>query len=221
MREEAAGTRLQARFRTHDATLEADVFAARPPGHETLNVVIPWSDTRFQFTSKQNCRPAHGTVVLNGETVPFGPTNHAFACLDYGRGVWPYRCVWNWGSASGVQGGRRIGITLGGQWTDGTGMTENGILVDNRLHKIGEDVVFTYDRTDWMKPWRLRTRGSDRIDLTLVPFFAKAATINLLLLRSELHVLFGRFSGTITTDDGERIPIADLIGWSEEHRARW
>ena len=41
--------------------IEVDVVVDKPAGHESLNVLIPWSTRRFQFTSKQNTRPAHGT----------------------------------------------------------------------------------------------------------------------------------------------------------------
>jgi uncharacterized protein DUF2804 len=222
IREESGGTRLLAGLRTRSGVvLDADLLVALPPGHETLNVVIPWSDARFQFTSKHNTRPARGTVVVDGKTYAFGPENHAFGCLDYGRGVWPYRCVWNWASASGVQDGRTIGLNLGGQWTDGTGMTENGLCIDGRLHKLSEELVFTYDRRNFMAPWRIRTPISNRVDLTFTPFFEKQGRLNLLVLASETHVCFGSFAGHVVSDDAEMIHIRELIGWSEEHRAKW
>src|SRR6185436_3904336 len=120
-----------------------------------LNVVIPFSERRFQFTSKQNTLPAEGEVRVPGRAFSFSPHNQSFACLDYGRGLWPYRTTWNWASASGVQDGRTIGLQLGGRWTDGTGMTENALCLDGRLHKIGDDVQFAYDTRDFMKPWTL------------------------------------------------------------------
>jgi hypothetical protein len=39
---------------------------------------------------------------------------------DFGRGIWPYRSFWNWGVASGVVDGVRIGVNVGGRWTTGT-----------------------------------------------------------------------------------------------------
>src|SRR5207248_1329256 len=147
--------------------LEADILVERPAGHETLNVVIPWSDAQFQFTSKQNTLPASGFVQLGEEGYEF--TAPSFGCLDYGRGVWPEHTRWNWGAASGVEGGRVVGLNLGGQWTDGTGMTENGICVDGRLTKIGEDLTFEYDANDRMKPWRIRSEGTNRVDLVFEP----------------------------------------------------
>ena len=100
-----------------DERLYADVRVGKPAGHETLSVVVPWSDQRFQFTSKHNTRPATGAIRVDDRTYDVGPDTDAFGCLDYGRGVWPYRTVWNWASASGRRDGRTIGLQLG----DGAG----------------------------------------------------------------------------------------------------
>jgi hypothetical protein len=51
--------------------LAVDLQVFVPEGHETLNVVIPWSEKRFQFTSKQNTLPAEGTIHWGEETIAF------------------------------------------------------------------------------------------------------------------------------------------------------
>jgi hypothetical protein len=33
--------------------------------------------------------------------------------------------------------------------------------------------------------------------------------------------MFGRYSGILIADDGEKIEVKDMIGWAEEHHARW
>ncbi len=106
--------------------------------------------------------------------VPFDGIQ-SYACADFGRGVWPIRSAWNWGAASGTREERRIGLNLGGQWTDGTGRIEKPIYVDGRLSKASEDLVWTYDRADFMKPWYLHTRGSGRINLAFMPVLERAA----------------------------------------------
>src|SRR5207247_3431075 len=118
--EVAGGTRLTAAFGRGGRSFECDVLLARPDGHESLSVVIPWSDRRFQCTTKDNTRPATGSVRWGGDEWTFGGPGHAYGCLDFGRGKWPYRTVWNWGSASGVQAQHTIGLQLGGKWTAGT-----------------------------------------------------------------------------------------------------
>ena len=220
--EAAGGTRLRASCKSwRGETLRADLFVALPAGHETLGVVVPWSDTRFQYTSKHNTRPAHGTVEVEGRRHEFHEGNHAFGCLDYGRGIWPYDVTWNWASASGVEDGHVVGLQLGGQWTRGTGMTENALCIDGRLHKLGEELVLRYDRADFMAPWHLHTPVSRRVDLTFTPFHERRGQLELRVARTEIHQLFGRFSGTVIDDGGGRLQLRGLLGWAEEHQAKW
>jgi hypothetical protein len=219
--DEGSGTRIRVEAGDFGGTrLEADILVERPEGHETLNVVIPWTDVQFQFTSKQNTLPASGFVQLGDERLELAPP--AFGCLDYGRGVWPEHTLWNWGSASGVQGGRTVGLNLGGQWTDGTGMTENGICVDGRLTKISEDLAFEYDRAAMMNPWRVRTTATERIDLLFEPEFERFSESG---SRDSYFTsgrqMFGRYSGRITPDGGRSVEVRELFGWIEEHEARW
>jgi len=121
-----------------------------------------------------------------------------------------------------VQGGRTVGLNLGGQWTDGTGMTENGICIDGRLTKISEDLVFEYDRAVMMQPWRVRTAATDRIDLLFEPEFERTSESGHRdSYFTNAHQMFGRYSGHITPDGGAAIELRDLFGWIEEHEARW
>jgi len=215
------GTQIGARAaRFGGEPLEADIAVTRPVGHETLNVVIPWSRDRFQFTSKQNTLPAAGVVRIGDAEYVFEEGN-SFACLDYGRGVWPMSSFWNWGAGSGLQNGRTVGLNLGGGWTDGTGMTENGICVDGRLTKIGDDLDLDYDPSDYLRPWTVRTSGSQRVDLRLEPFYERVAKTDLKLFKSEVHQVFGHYSGTVVTETDEAVTIDGLIGWVEQHEARW
>lgn len=197
--------------------LAAEFDVLRPEGHESINVVIPWAEDTFQFTSKQPALPATGVVQLGREQVDF----NGFACLDYGRGIWPFASTWNWASGSGVQQGRTLGLNLGGRWTDGTGMTENGFVVDGVATKIGDELDFEYDSTDFMRPWRIRTVNSFAVDLEFVPVFERVARTDALVIRSEVHQLIGHFYGRIRTAGGETIAIERLVGWAEEHQARW
>lgn len=200
--------------------LEADLKIHRPAGHETLNVVIPWNPDCFQFTSKQNCLPCEGTIMLGADRYT-AQADQSFACLDFGRGIWPYRGFWNWASFSGIQNGRSVGVNLGGGWTDGTGLTENGILVDGKLTKLAEDMVFTYDTGNFMGPWKLHTRETDRVNLDFIPFYERVAKTNALVVKSEVHQMIGRFNGILCPDQGEPVVVKDMIGWAEDHHARW
>lgn len=207
-------------FSGKENPLSAEIIVERPPNQESLNVVVPWGKTRFQYTSKQVALPAKGVVNWAGKEYQFSSSN-SFGCLDFGRGVWPYHSTWNWGAASGMIGDKRIGLNFGGQWTDGTGQTENGIVVDNRLSKINEKILWSYDTKDYMKPWKLKTENSDQVSLTFTPKFERIAATKAIIVRSEVHQMIGTYSGKIVTNDGEEIMIESLLGWAEDHRASW
>ncbi|MGH1564671.1 DUF2804 family protein [Mumia sp. DW29H23] len=207
------GTRLRAR----GERIALDVLAHRPAGHECLGVVVPWTDRLFQYTVKDVARPATGTVSVDGVAYVV-PEGESWATLDHGRGRWPYAVTWNWGAGSGRTGGRPIGIQVGGTWTDGTGSVENSLLVDGRLSKISEELVWSYDTDDWMAPWRVT---GETVDLTFTPFHVKAAATDLKVFSSRTHQCFGHWSGAVRDEGGAWIRVDEIVGWAEEVHNRW
>ena len=201
-------------------SIRASFVVHRPPTHETLNVVVPWTSNKYQYTSKQNTLPTQGTVTCGNEHFEFLESN-SFACLDYGHGVWPYKSAWNWGSASGHQGDHVIGLNFGGKWTEGTGSTENGFCIDGKLFKVSEELDWRYDRKQFKNvPWTIKSVASDAVDLTFTPRFENRSDINIGLISSHVHQLFGHYDGTIKAD-GKTYTTDKLGGWAEEHLARW
>jgi hypothetical protein len=114
-----------------------------------------------------------------------------------------------------------IGLQFGGQWTEGSGATENAVLVDGRLSKIGRELVFTYDWDNPLDPWTVTDPGG-QLHLTLYPQFDKYTHTDVSeSLGSEVHQVFGRMEGSLTTDDGETLQFTDVVGFIEEARQRW
>lgn len=211
MDQRGGGTRLRAVAPAEG--IDVDLEVPRPGGHESLGVVVPWGPRRFQYTVKDVGRPVRGRI-----RVPAGeyrvPEEASFAVLDHGRGKWPYAVTWNWAAGHG----RGRSVQFGGKWTDGTGMTENALILGGRVHKIGDELTWTYDRTDWTKPWRI---GGPRVDVTFHPFHERAARTSLGVVASETHQCFGHFAGRVRADDGAWVDVDGLTGWAEEARNRW
>ncbi len=202
--------------------VSVDVLVDRPAGHETMSVVVPWSDRRFQYTSKHTARPATGTIRLGSRTWTFGRGGDAWGVLDLGRGIWRYSNRWNWAAAQGrSETGAVIGLQFGGKWTDGTGATENALCVDGRLSKLGETLVWDYSWDDPMSPWHVRTPDSDQVDVVLTPTYDRHDRTSLGVLSMEVHQCFGTWSGTIRDDDGTRHELGGIHGFAEEARNRW
>ena len=182
------------------------------PGHDSLAVVVPWSERRFQYTLKDLANPVTGSVTVDGTTQDLGA---GWAVLDRGRGRWRYATTWNWGAGSGVVDGSTRALQVGGKWTDGTGSTENGILVDGRMHKLGDDLQWTYDVSDPAGPWRVRVSG-------WMPRSRRSiCATELGVLAVKTHQAFGTWHGTGVLDDGTEVSLDGLVGWAEQSRNRW
>lgn len=199
--------------------IRAEINLTCPAWHESMTIVIPIGQKRFYYNTKINCMPAEGFIQSGSEIETLTP-GECLGSLDWGRGVWDYRSYWNWASASGfLPDGRSVGLNLGQGFGDLSRATENCIIVDGKLHKLGA-VRFDYTSGDYMRPWRF-SDDEGRLDLTLTPFKDRTAKTNLGVIFSEVHQMFGRYAGTLRLDDGQTLTIDGLIGFAEEHHARW
>ena len=212
------------------SVLKASVRLQMVQGHESVVNIFPYPNKRFFYTRKVNCLPAQGDIEYGWDEdthyvnkVPkkykIQPSD-CLGTLDWGVGVWPYKSFWIWGSLSQrLPDGRVIGLNLGGGIGNDPAVTDNAIILNGKVSKLGK-VDFKYDNKDFKKPWQMISPDG-RLSLEFKPFFERVAKINALILSSEVHQMFGRYSGFVITDNGERIEIKDLIGWAEEHHARW
>ena len=199
--------------------INADLILTIPDEHESMNITIPIPNKRFYYNHKINCLPTEG-LLHYGEAVEKIDSKTTLGQLDWGRGVWKYSSFWNWASASGFLEDRRtIGLNLGCGFGDTSAATENAIILNGKITKLNQ-VIFEYDSNDYLKPWHFRD-DQNRLNLMFSPFKERLATTKLGIIDSEVHQMFGSYSGQIVTDESEIISIQNLIGFAEEHRARW
>lgn len=199
--------------------IQAQFSLSCPQNHESMTIVIPIGKRRFYYNRKINCMPAEGYLQY-GEVREKLTPGTCLGSLDWGRGVWEYKSFWNWASASGfLPDGRTLGLNFGCGFGDLSAASENCLILNGRVHKL-EKVEFDYLSGDYMKPWKFRD-SQGRLDLEFTPFKDRTATTNLGVIYSQVHQIFGRYSGLAEADDGEVIQVENLIGFAEEHRARW
>ena len=197
--------------------LDADLRFTVAERHESTVTVIPIRGKRFYYNRKINTMPVEGTLRVGDTTTYMDPAS-SFGNLDWGRGVWEYNSFWVWASASGLMDdGRTVGLNMGRPIGDVSPVLENTLLVDGRIHQLGA-IDIEYSDTDFMKPWTMR---SDRVDLEFTPFLERVAATTLVVVRSEVHQMFGHYAGTVVDDAGHPVRIEGLVGWAEEHHARW
>lgn len=199
--------------------IHADLKLFYAPQDESMNIVIPIGKRRFYFNRKINCMPAAGHLEYGALRYTLDEKT-CIGSLDWGRGVWEYRSFWNWASASGfLADGRTVGLNLGCGFGDLSAATENALILGNRIHKL-DQVRFDYQSGKYMQPWHF-TDNENRLDLTFTPFMERLAQTNLGIIFSEVHQMFGHYNGWAVADDGEKVQISQLVGFAEEHHARW
>ncbi|MFA7643339.1 MAG: DUF2804 domain-containing protein, partial [Sphaerochaetaceae bacterium] len=193
---------------------DADLTLVQPPDLESLNIATSWKEKRsaFYLNEKVNCLATSGTVTLGTTTIRLEP-DESFGVLDWGRGRWTWRNRWYWASASGMLDGVSFGLNLGYGFSDRTPASENAIIHDRKIHKLGE-VAFTIpeQRTD---AWKISSEDG-RVELDFRPVADRSSYMNFLLVKSDQHQLFGHFSGTVVLDDGTKLTLTDFPGFAEE-----
>ncbi len=204
----------------HDGRgIQAEITLHQPADHESMNIIIPIGEKRFYDNTKINSLPAEGYIKYGDIYEELNPTS-TLGSLDWGRGVWEYQSFWNWASASGfLPDGDTIGLNFGKGFGDLSNATENAVIVNGCVHKL-DKVEFGYKSGDYMEPWHF-TDNEGRLDLLFTPFKDRTAVTNLGIIFSEVHQIFGRYKGHIILDDGNKLEVRDLIGFAEEHHARW
>ncbi len=199
--------------------VSANIAAHQPAEMESIVVSTPIGGRRFYYNQKINCMPTEGTITFGGNEYVLS-RDRALTTLDWGRGVWEYASFWIWASASGfLDDGATIGLNLGKGFGDLSFATENCFFVDGRMTKL-DWVEINYDPSDFMRPWSF-VSNDGKLELEFKPFFDRVAKTNMIIIKSQVHQLFGEYSGTLLTDAGRRIDLRGVVGWAEEHKARW
>ncbi len=201
-------------------TLRVSLTMTHRKDDQSVNVVVPHKRKEFQLTSKHMTLPTEGSITLENRHYTLAP-QYSFSTFDFTRGVWSRDVDRYWANASQQVGGRRIGLNLGGKWTDGTGMTENGFMIDGQLRKFHEDVLFVHDNTDVTRPWAIRTKFSKNLQMSFTPFTYKKTTFPLVVGHVEKHRYLGYFNGVTTLEDGQPLRIRQLLGIVEQTKGKW
>jgi len=193
---------------------------------DTIVVATPFgtNDHLWYLNQKINCQTVAGNAVAGSLDHEFKPEK-SFAVLDWGRGLWPYTSSWVWSSASGVaekEDGTKVsfGLNFGHGFGNCATHSENSAFVNGKISKFGRFKI-EFDKNNFKEgKWHF-TDEEERVDMTLEPLYDRYAPLNVKVLSMITHQVFGVYSGTVRTDDGETIKVRNLIGWSEFVANSW
>jgi len=200
--------------------LSGELFLEQPP-MDRMVISTPFShhSSAFYYNQKINCMSAQGEITMGGRSHEFTPDQH-FGVLDWGRGVWAYDNQWYWGSASGLVGGRSFGFNIGYGFGDTSAASENMLFLEGKAHKL-DQVTFHIPEDGYdTSPWRFSSNDG-RFEMSFEPVLDRIENVDILVFRSIVHQVFGRFTGSVILDSGEKIEVHNLMGFAEDVRNRW
>lgn len=206
----------------NDKTIEGSIILSKMPD-ETMVIATPFDKKGyFYYNQKINCMSASGRVSLGKDEFIFEPAT-AFGTLDWGRGVWTYKNTWYWGSASGMVDGKRFGFNIGYGFGDTSAASENMLFYDGKAHKLSQvkfNIPTKDGKEDYLSPWTF-TSDDGRFEMDFAPVLDRAANTDFVVLGSDQHQVFGRYTGKAVLDDGTVIEIKDFMGFAEKVANKW
>lgn len=208
-------------FRGKDA-IEGIVRLTDEP-RESIVIATPFDKPKhFYYNQKINCLRAEGWIELGDQRFELTP-DRFFAVLDWGRGVWTYHNTWYWGSASGLLDGVLFGWNIGYGFGNTAAASENALFYDGTLHKLSRvtfEIPQKDGKYDYLAPWKF-TSDDNRFYMDFTPVLDRSACMNVGVLKSDQHQVFGHFTGRVTLDDGTVLPVRDFFGFAERVENKW
>ena len=208
-------------FRGKDA-IEGIVRLTDEP-RESIVIATPFDKPKhFYYNQKINCLRAEGWIELGDQRFELTP-DRFFAVLDWGRGVWTYHNTWYWGSASGLLDGVPFGWNIGYGFGNTDAASENALFYDGTLHKLSRvtfEIPQKNGKFDYLAPWKF-TSDDNRFYMDFTPVLDRSAGMNVGVLKSDQHQVFGHFTGRVTLDDGTVLPVRDFFGFAERVENKW
>jgi hypothetical protein len=192
---------------------------------ESMVIATPWKENpkRFYYNQKINCMRASGTVRYGDESFEFNPTTD-FGTLDWGRGVWTYDNRWYWATGNALINDKPFGFNLGYGFSDRSSASENMIFYDGKAHKLNEvRFMIPLDENrqkEYMKPWEYMSNDG-RFEASLIPIIDRQAKINMGVIITDQHQVFGRMNGTCILDDGTELIMKDVLCATEDIRNKY
>lgn len=177
----------------------------------------------FYYNQKIVGMRAKGFFSVGDDRTELVPKD-TFGLLDWGRGVWTYKNTWYWSAAQGEVDGHVLGFNLGYGFGDTKAASENMLFFDGIAHKLGR-VDFGIPKKqdgsdDLLAPWHF-SDDAGRVDLVFTPILDRASKTDVLVICSDQHQVFGRFTGTVRLDDGTEIRLCDFLGFAEKVFNKW
>ena len=196
--------------------IEVKLVVENDPFNEKMVIATPFDKTtQFYLNYKENYYKATGYARFGDKYVAF---KDATGLLDWGRGVWPYTHEWYWGNLTSHIDGVPFGLNIGWGFGDTSHASENMYFYNKKAYKVGE-LIGEWNDNDLMAVKHFRSQDG-KLTFTFTPFWDNYTFNEFVVVDTHCHQIFGRFSGTIETEDGIK-EFKDVVAFIEHAVNRW
>lgn len=196
--------------------IEVKLVVENDPSNAKMVIATPFEKpTQFYLNYKENYYKAKGYARFGDKYVAF---EDATGLLDWGRGVWPYTHEWYWGNLTSHIDGVPFGLNIGWGFGDTSHATENIYFYNKKAYKVGK-LIGKWDDHNLMEVKHFRSEDG-KLDFTFTPFWDNYTFNEFVVVDTHCHQIFGRFSGTIETEDGPK-EFKDVVAFIEHAVNRW
>lgn len=199
-------------------------FILKNEPKDSMVIATPFKEDKkaFYYNQKINCIEVEGKAVYGEKEYSFSK-DKTMAVLDWGRGVWTYKNTWYWGSASGRIHGVPFGFNIGYGFGDTLAASENMVFYNGVAHKLDKvefNIPKSGDEYEYEKSWTF-TSNDSRFNMEFVPIIDRVDKTSAGIISSNQHQVFGKFTGYVILDHGEKIQVKDFLGFAERVMNKW
>lgn len=202
--------------------VEGKVVFNRDMNHEEMYNISPMTeDNRYWYYNLKSyniaCEGSFNKKRIEG----------CVGSSDYGRGLFPYKTNWIWGSAMGMTGEHALGLELGGGIpVEHSKAVEDKFKIDDKVQLLNP-LVITYDKLNFMNGFTMKTHEkfssdpNNAADIVFRASYVHKKKDNLIILTSNMDYIYGTYSGWVTDERGHKYEFADVTGIVEIAKFRW
>lgn len=195
-----------------------DVQLMFPDAADAVCTAVPFDSRRhFHYGMRKCFLDVRGKIRVRGTDYPIGA--ESFVILNSGRGVWPVKKSFIWGSGTTMIGGDILSVNIGWGLGRAAAGSENALFLNGTIHKL-DRVRERRDAEDFMQPSRIES-NDHRLEAVFTPACDSLTRHRLLFTELCAHQVFGTLRGTAVLDDGTEIDFEDMTFFILHYQSRW
>jgi len=194
--------------KTEGGPLVADLAFSSRTNDEHLALCVPLPGGRWNYTHKFAAFDVSGAVTLGDRRIEFQP-GRSFGTMDFTKMYALRHAVWRWIALCGrTTQGRIIGLNLVDPTPDAP-VSENALWVDGKRQPLANVRIGESDA------------HADGVSIQLREVAKVEQKLDIPLVRHRLRHVIGSFSGSVTTQTGEKLDVRDVVGIHEDYDTWW